>query len=70
MYSLIGVNDEEATKAKGVNKKFKHKKFVDVIFTKKEIRHNMKRIESKLHRSGTYDVCTVTLSCFDDKSTY
>ena len=30
MYSLINVNDEEVTKAKGVNKKIKHKEFVDV----------------------------------------
>ena len=67
MYSLISVDDEEVTKAKGVNKKIKHKKFVDVLFNKKVIRHNMKRIQSKLHRIGTYDVCKISLSCFDDK---
>ena len=27
----------------------------------------MKRIQSKLHRIGTYDVCKISLSCFDDK---
>ena len=27
----------------------------------------MKRIQSKLHRIGTYDVCEISLSCFDDK---
>ena len=31
------------------------------------MRHNMKRIQSKLHRIGTYDVCKISLSCFDDK---
>ena len=31
------------------------------------ITHNMKRIPSKLHRIGTYDVCKISLSCFDDK---
>ena len=31
------------------------------------IRHKMKRIQSKLHRIGTYDVCKISLSCFDDK---
>ena len=31
MYSLISVDDEEITKAKGVNKKIKHKEFVDVL---------------------------------------
>ena len=49
MYSLISVDEEEVTKAKGVNKKIKHKEFVDVLFNKKVIRHNMKRIQSKLH---------------------
>ena len=56
MYSLISVNDEEVTKAKGVNKKIRHEKFVDVLFNKKVIRHNMKRIQSKLHKIETYDV--------------
>ena len=42
MYLLIAVNDEEVTKAKGVNKKIRHKEFVDVLFNKKVTRHNMK----------------------------
>ena len=66
MYSLISVDDEGITKAKGVNKKIRHKEFV-VLFNKKVIRHNMKRVQSKLHRIGNYDVCKISLSCFDDK---
>ena len=27
----------------------------------------MKRIQSKLLRTGTYNVCKISLSCFDDK---
>ena len=27
----------------------------------------MKRIQSKLHRTGTYDVSKISLSCYDDK---
>ena len=27
----------------------------------------MKRIQNRLHRIGTYDVCKISLSCFDDK---
>ena len=34
---------------------------------KKVIRHNMKRIQSKLHKIGTYNACKISLSCFDDK---
>ena len=61
MYSLVDVDGEENKKAKGVNKNVakntRHKKFVDILFNKKLIRHRMKRIPSKLHRIGTYDVC-------------
>ena len=67
MYSLIRVDDEEVTKAKGVNKKTRHKELVDVLFNKKVIRHNMNRIQSKLHRVGTYHIYKISLSCFDDK---
>ena len=44
MYSVISVDDEEVTKAEGVNKDIRHKEFVDVLFNKKVIRHKMKRI--------------------------
>ena len=27
----------------------------------------MKKIQSKLHRIGTYDVCKISFLCFDDK---
>ena len=66
-YSLISVDDKKLAKAKRVNKKIKHREFVDVLFNKKVIRHNTKRILSKLHRIGTYNVCKILLSCFDDK---
>ena len=71
MYSLIGVDSEEVKKAKGLNKnvvkKIRHKEYIEVLFNKKMIRHKIKRIQSKLHRIGTYDVCKISLSCFDDK---
>ena len=37
------------------------------MFNKSLIRHKMKRIQSKLHKTGTYDACKIYLSCFDDK---
>ena len=71
MHSLVSVDGEEIKKAKGVNKNIvksiRHKKFVHALFNKKIMRHNMKRIQSKLHKIGTYDVCKISLSCFDDK---
>ena len=69
MYSLITVDDEEKTKAKGLSKKLGlgYSEFFDVLFNKKVVRHSMKRIQAKKHRLGTYDACKVSLSCFDDK---
>ena len=71
MYSLTAVDNGEVKKTKGVNKnvvkRIRHKEFADVLFNKKKIRHKMKRIHSKLHRIGTYDVCNTSFSCFDDK---
>ena len=67
MYSLISVDDREVNKAKGINKKLRYEEYVDVLFNKKIVRHNIKRIQSKLHEIGTYDVFKISLSCFDDK---
>ena len=67
MYSLISIDNKEVSKAKGVNRKIRHKEFIDVLFNRKVIGHNMKRIQNRLHRIGTYNVCKISLSCFDDK---
>ena len=60
----------KSKKAKRVNKNVAkntgHKELVDDLFNKKIMRHKMKRIQSKLHRIGTY-VCNISLLCFDDK---
>ena len=67
MYSLISIDNKEVSKAKGVNRKIRHKELIDVLFNRKVIGHNMKRIQNRLHRIGTYNVCKISLSCFDDK---
>ena len=41
--------------------------YLDVLFNKKMTRHEMKRIQSKLHGIGTYNVSKISLSYFDDK---
>ena len=74
MQSLIAVDSEEVKKAKGVNKsvvkRIKHTKYIDVLFNKKMIRHKMKIIQDKLPKIGAYNVCKISLSCFDDKDIY
>ena len=67
MYSLISSDNKEINKAKGLNKKLRHKEYVDVLFNKRVVRHKMKRIQLKLHEIGTYDLKKISLSCFDDK---
>ena len=71
MYSIVEVDNEENKKAKGVNKNavknIRHKEYIDVLFSKKITRDKMKIIQSKLHKIGIYEVCKISLSCFDDK---
>ena len=55
MHSLISEDNKEINKAKGVNRKLRHNEYV-VLFNKKVVRHKMKRIQSKLHEIGTYDL--------------
>ena len=40
---------------------------INVLFNKKIIRHKMKRIQSKKHKLGTYEIGKISLSCFEDK---
>ena len=66
MYSLIAVDGKKVKKETGVNKNvvksIRHKKFANVLFMTKIVKHNMKRIQSKLHRIRAYDVCKTSLS--------
>ena len=71
MYSLVDAHVEENKKAKGLNmgvtRGIRHKEYIDVLFGGKLIRHKLKGIQSTLHRIRTYDICKISLSCFDDK---
>ena len=67
MYSLISVDDKEGNKAKIINKKLRHNKYLGALFSKKVVRHSVKRIQSKLHEIGTCDIFKVSLSSFNDK---
>ena len=65
---LIKKNDgSELNTAKGVNIATEFNEFKDVLFNKKIIRHKMKRIQAKKHKTGTYETDKISLSCFDDK---
>ena len=67
MYCIVSETGEEVNTEKWVNIKIEFKEYENVLFSKTLIRHNMKRIQSKLHKIGSYDVCKVSLSYLDDK---
>ena len=70
IYSFLEDNSEHK-KAKGVNKNvvatISHNEYKDVTLNKKCIRHSMKRIQSKDHTMGTYEINKISLSYFDAK---
>ena len=37
------------------------------MFNKKIMRHKMRRIQTKNHKLGTYEINKISLPCFDDK---
>ena len=41
--------------------------FKDVLFNEQIISHKMKRIHSKKHKLGTYEIDKISFSCFDNK---
>ena len=67
MYSIQKTDGKECNTAKGVSIATEFNKFNNVLFNKKIIRDKMKRIESKKHKLGTYEIDKISLSCFDDK---
>ena len=67
MYSMKKIDGKECNTAKGVSIATDFDKFKDVLFNEKIVRHKMKRIQSKKHKLGTYEIDKISLSCFDDK---
>ena len=67
MYSIRKIDGKESNTTKGVNVSTEFNEFKDVLFNKKIISHKMKRIQSKKHKIGTYEIDKISLSCFEDK---
>ena len=67
MYSMKKIDGKECNTAKGVSIAIEFNKFKGVLFNEKIIRQKMKRIQSKKHKLGTYEIDKISLSCFDDK---
>ena len=67
MHPMKKIDGKECNTAKGVSIATEFDKFKDVLFNEKIIRHKMKRIQSKKHKLGTYEIDKISLSCFDEK---
>ena len=67
MYSIKNIDGKESNMAKGVNIATEFNEFKDTLFNKKIMRHKRRRIQSKKHKLGTYEINKISLSCFDDK---
>ena len=67
MYSMKNIDGKESNTARGVNIATEFNKFKDTLFIKKVVRYKMKRIQSKKHKIGTYEIKKISLWCFDDK---
>ena len=67
MYSIKKIDGKEHNTAKGVSIASEFDKFKDALINRKIIRQKMKRIQSKKHKLGTYEIDKISLSCFDDK---
>ena len=56
MYCMVSYDVKESNAAKGINIAMEFKEYEDTLLNKKVIRHKMKRIQSKKHKTGTYEV--------------
>ena len=45
----------------------KFNEFKDTLFNKRVIRHKIKRIQRKKHKTGTHEINKISLSSFDDQ---
>ena len=61
------IDGKQYNTAKGVSIATEFTKFKDVLFNEKIIRIKMRRIQSKKHKLGTYEIDKISLSCFGDK---
>ena len=56
MHCMVSYDVKESNAAKGINIAMEFKEYEDTLLNKKVIRHKMKRIQSKKHKIGTYEV--------------
>ena len=61
MHCMLSCDHKESNTAKVVDIAIELKEYEDILLNKKIIRHKMKRIQSKKHKIGTYEVNKISL---------
>ena len=64
IYAIKNIDGKESRTAKGVNIATEFNEFKDILFNKKIMRHKMKRIQSKMHKLGTYEINKIMIIVF------
>ena len=59
---MLSDDGKESSTAKGVNIATGSNEFRDILFNKNVVRHKMKRIQSRKHKIGTYEINKISLS--------
>ena len=67
MHSMLSYDGKESNTAKGVNTATEFKEYEDTLINKIVMSHKMRRIQSKKHKLGTYEINKISLLRFDDK---
>ena len=67
IYSILDENNSGKITNKGHNAFTEFKWFEHTFISKKSLRHTMRGIKSKNHKTGTYETNETSISCFDDK---
>ena len=67
MYSMKNIYGKESNTANGVNIATEFNEFKDTLFSRKVLRHKIRRIQGKKQKMGTYEINKTSLSVFDDK---
>ena len=64
---MKNIDGKESNTAKVMNITTEFNESKDALFIKKVLRHKMRRIQDKKHKTGTCEINKISLSCFDDK---
>ena len=64
---MKNIDGKESNTAKVMNITTEFNESKDALLIKKVLRHKMRRIQDKKHKTGTCEINKISLSCFDDK---